>query len=639
MRKIFKVYFFVIFLGFCPFKVFAKPIAPLNRNDINIYSKAFNYARAQNWQKAFSLAKTAQNPNLIEVLYYLYYLDDTADVGFKEIGQFIERNPNFPLLYKLINVVEKKLIKPNEEDDSDILDWFEKYPPKTFTGKKLQLTLLFNQKFPDRSKIIEVVRDIYTNEEMADEELMEFWNAFNKYLSPDDYKLRLTNMLQASNIKQAQSALSFMQENVTNVDKEIELAEIVMALIKNRNDDDNIEEFIKATGSEQYFVKFYPLVKTYVIQLLIKNMPKTAYAILEKNEAYAGKYFPDVLWLMGWINLSFFQNYAQAEKHFYDTYEKVRTPISKSKAAYWIALSKDYANDIRGKMEWLKIASVDNTNFYGQLAANELNTSNIADNFAVDELISQKAVDHIRNHKFAKIAYELNQIDRKHPLILSFLYALFEDRASDNHYRALLYVLKNDFARNDLTIFLARRSRSEGMLAIKDSFPIPNIKISPDMDKALVLGLIRQESSFDNEALSPKGAVGLMQLMSYTAKTVCSWYKDLRYNRKKLTNPDYNVAIGSRYLKRLLANFNNNEILALASYNAGPNNTKRWIKINGDIAHDERIDALAWIELIPFPETSEYIKRVLENKHIYEALLKSSPSNNLNKLTPKRKKR
>ena len=114
---------------------------------------------------------------------------------------------------------------------------------------------------------------------------------------------------------------------------------------------------------------------------------------------------------------------------------------------------------------------------------------------------------------------------------------------------------------------------------------IQSISREYGLDHHLVKALIRAESRFDHEALSSRGAIGLMQLMPATAKDM---------GVKNPYDPRENIEGGVRYLKYLLKRFNNDVTLALAAYNAGPETVKRY----GCVP--------------PFNETKEYLKKVLD---------------------------
>ena len=112
-----------------------------------------------------------------------------------------------------------------------------------------------------------------------------------------------------------------------------------------------------------------------------------------------------------------------------------------------------------------------------------------------------------------------------------------------------------------------------------------------------------------------------MQLMPRTARITAKKINH-KYIRKNLTTiPSYNIKLGTFYFKQMLNKFNGSYVLALASYNAGPNRVKRWLKIYGDPRKNE-IDQVTWIELIPISETRNYVQRVLEGIYMYGAILK-----------------
>jgi soluble lytic murein transglycosylase len=112
-----------------------------------------------------------------------------------------------------------------------------------------------------------------------------------------------------------------------------------------------------------------------------------------------------------------------------------------------------------------------------------------------------------------------------------------------------------------------------------------------------------------------------MQLMPNTAKKVSKNLK-IKYSLHKLkNNKNYNIKIGVAYLEYLLNKFDNSKILIIASYNAGPNSAKRWIKENGDVRKLRNIDEIIdWIESITYYETRNYVQRIIENINIYNQL-------------------
>jgi|TARA_Y100001933_G_scaffold195062_1_gene195263 soluble lytic murein transglycosylase len=118
-------------------------------------------------------------------------------------------------------------------------------------------------------------------------------------------------------------------------------------------------------------------------------------------------------------------------------------------------------------------------------------------------------------------------------------------------------------------------------------------------------GLIRQESHFNPYAVSSADAIGLAQLLPSTAKQVARWIGIKAPTRTSLLEPNLNIRLGTRYLASLLKSFRGSMVLSIASYNAGPDRIRRWMRRHGDRPLDE------FVEEIPFDETRLYVKRVL----------------------------
>lgn len=143
-------------------------------------------------------------------------------------------------------------------------------------------------------------------------------------------------------------------------------------------------------------------------------------------------------------------------------------------------------------------------------------------------------------------------------------------------------------------------------------YPLVKAAAEPQgIDPLLLTSLVKQESLFDPQARSWVGAMGLSQLMPFTADWVG---KKVPGPVRALTDPFWNLKLGAYYLgwvqKRLL----DQPVYAVAAYNAGPNAVKKWIDANG---HQ---DVDVWVELIPYPETRHYVKKVFGNFWTYQML-------------------
>jgi soluble lytic murein transglycosylase len=138
-----------------------------------------------------------------------------------------------------------------------------------------------------------------------------------------------------------------------------------------------------------------------------------------------------------------------------------------------------------------------------------------------------------------------------------------------------------------------------------------------DLSPTLILGIIRQESAFNEKARSSANARGLMQILPSTAKRIVRQARIKRYSVQKLYQPETNIVLGAQCLTSLLQRYGKPE-LALAAYNAGGSRVDRWLKEFGNV------DMPEFVEQIPFSETRGYVKQVLSNQAIYGLLTSSA---------------
>jgi len=136
-----------------------------------------------------------------------------------------------------------------------------------------------------------------------------------------------------------------------------------------------------------------------------------------------------------------------------------------------------------------------------------------------------------------------------------------------------------------------------------------------DLDPLFSFAIIKAESNFDEKAMSTSNAIGLMQLLEKTAEEIA--IDDLQmeeFNKNDLYVPETNIKIGLKYFSKLLKQYDYNYNLAIAAYNAGTGNVKKWIEQG--IIKDNGED----IENIPFKETNNYVRKINRNYKIYKKL-------------------
>jgi soluble lytic murein transglycosylase len=180
--------------------------------------------------------------------------------------------------------------------------------------------------------------------------------------------------------------------------------------------------------------------------------------------------------------------------------------------------------------------------------------------------------------------------------------------------RALLTWLVIGFALVCGVLVLAGLNRvaSNGTLPLSDASIIREQAAAKRLDPALIAAVIYAESKFEPRP-SSAGAEGLMQILPATAYYLAHLSGGYRFTAGDLATPRINLAYGSYYLRYLLDHYEGNEMLALAAYNAGVTNVDEWV------AHADAAGTRLTVDAIPFPETREYVRRVLAAQRDYRA--------------------
>lgn len=125
-----------------------------------------------------------------------------------------------------------------------------------------------------------------------------------------------------------------------------------------------------------------------------------------------------------------------------------------------------------------------------------------------------------------------------------------------------------------------------------------------NLDPYFVLSVMKAESNFDPNAKSNRNAIGLMQITEETGSDIAKWMPLKDYDESKLYDEEYNIMMSCWYLNDLNEEFNNNETLVLAAYNAGRGNVNEWLS-NKEYSKDgENLD------YIPFAETKKYVDKI-----------------------------
>jgi soluble lytic murein transglycosylase len=302
-------------------------------------------------------------------------------------------------------------------------------------------------------------------------------------------------------------------------------------------------------------------------------------------------------------------------------------PPAKRKLYHWYWLAR--ALEQRGKKSeatpiFQKVAN--ERDYYGFLAAKRIGAKYNMLHKPIE--ITAAEQQQFTNKLSIKAAYEFYKLSKYNPSDRRLLL----NARREWHYtlnkqslrlKAVAAAVAHKWQWHDRAILAAAKAKHYDDLDIR--FPlayrnqITNGAKRQYVDLAWVYGIIRQESIFMKNAGSHAGALGLMQLMPATARLVARKIGIRVSGRQSILEVNTNISLGTAYLRQMLDTFNGNYMLATAAYNAGPGRARRWAKQRRCMPAD------VWVEMIPFKETRNYVRRVLFYTRIFEERLGKRP--------------
>ena len=288
-----------------------------------------------------------------------------------------------------------------------------------------------------------------------------------------------------------------------------------------------------------------------------------------------------------------------------------------AKGRYWAGRAAAQAGQMVTATSQFERAAATPELFYGQLALERLGRAVPAPTALPSALVTIPQRTAFQQKRLVQAIRLLGQQGQRSDQTL-FIRALSESLET-LHDRVLASELAPQIGRQDLAVWTARASRNAGTsFYTRAGFPV-HANAPATQNWSLVHGITRQESSFDRAALSHAGARGMMQLMPATAAEQAGKMGYGYDGSRLMTDPAYNVMLGSAYFQRLVNQWDGSYPLAVASYNAGAGNVRKWVRAYGD-PRAPGGDIIGWIERIPFEETRGYVQRVLENTVVYDRL-------------------
>jgi len=332
--------------------------------------------------------------------------------------------------------------------------------------------------------------------------------------------------------------------------------------------------------------------------------------------------YTSLAWLGGSVALDRMRQPSSALAMF-DRYSRAGRSLQvQTKGDYWAGRAALAAGQFQQATGYFQRAAAYPDLFYGQLALERLGRAVPAPPAALPQYTTtsvQRAAFNTR-----RLVQALRLLGRQGRSTEQALFVQALARSLDTDVdRNLALQLAQETGRQDLPVWVARTARIKGSsFYVRQAYPFLSASVSSSL-WSLANGISRQESSFDPYAISHAGARGMMQLMPGTARDQAD-KMGIGYDSYRLiTDPNYNVSIGSSYFQHMLDIWGGNVPLAVASYNAGSGNAGKWVRQYGDPRG--RVDVVGWIEAIPYDETRGYVQRVIENSVVYDSLRTSQP--------------
>jgi soluble lytic murein transglycosylase len=607
------------------------------------FAQALAAAGSGDWDAAAAAARAAGNAAAPDAILWLKLRDGAGT--WPELQGFLARNPGWPARATLRRMAERAM--PSDLPPTVVIGFFAAEPPLTGTGARAYARAL--EAMGRRAEAeAEVVRAWLTMSMSAVEQTaleaaygpilaphhverldMQLWNGWTTEaanmtpLVPPDWQALARARIAVRDDADGSTALIRAVPEALRGDPGLVYERYLYRVNKGRWDE--AEAFLienstsaEALGRPDFWMERRAnLART----ALRRGEVETAYALAAQNfgNRDSGADYADAEWVAGYIALTRLDDPEAAVGHFRRFSEAVFTPISLGRAGYWLGLAEAEAGNGEAAEAAFAAAARWQTTFYGQLAAERIGAE--PDPGLVGEAPPDwSALDFVDDPVVQ--AGRLFALAGDEARAMLFLRHAAEGLEPGE--RAALAQMARDIGLPAVGVRIAKDAAADGVILMGQYYPLHDMAEADwPVPTEFALAIARQESEFNPGAVSPAGALGLMQLMPATAQEVTGAL-GIDYDRARLTaDPIYNATLGTAYLARMLRYYDGSYVLAAASYNAGPGRVDEWIELYGD-PRRPGADVVIWIETIPFEETRNYVMRVLESLHVYRARLEGS---------------
>lgn len=548
---------------------------------------------------------------------------------------------------RLIRIRAEQALLADKPNNATILQAFKPEAPVSFAGKLAYAKALLAA--GQTKKARQIVRTLWRTAKMnrsRDKAILT--SPLARLLTAQDHKRRMDLLLYAERAKQAgiianklgAASRQLAQARTAVIRKDKKAAKLLKALPSSVHKDPlyalTMSQHLRRAGNARAAAAHLAKASTnpaHLVnlkewwterrvlsrKLLLERQFKQAYRLVAAYRGGSSAAQVSAQFHAGWYALRFLQQPKLAQKHFTALLKQATARKSRARGYFWLGRAYKAQKNYPAASKAFQQAGRFSTTYYGQLALSELGAKSLSlsqlpkPNSADTSSVFQTEVGHgirvllrAKAHSKADVLYRHLARRLKDPGSLVALAAHAE---------------RNDRHQASLQVGAIAHSRGYTGLA-RLAFPLKGIprgaKISR-IERPLVYAIARQESRFDRFARSRANARGVMQLLPGTAKLTAKKL-GIPYRANALYDAAYNAQLGSGYFGNLVERFNGSYVLAIAGYNAGPGNARKWIKTYGD-PRSGAFDPVDWVELVPFTETRNYIQHVMENLQVYRTRL------------------
>ncbi len=611
--------------------------------DLGALQNVIELVRRQKQTEATQSQAAISDPVARKLAEWIILRSASNGASVERYRAFIAANPGWPSQTFLRRRAEAALWD-DRRDDSAVLAWFQNETPLSYKGKLVLGRALLAR--GDQANAERLIREAWRDTDLTasgmETAVME---QFGALLRPGDHKARMDALLYGSGGDDAalRAAHRLGSDQVAlarariAVSKRASNAKALLDSVPNslhgdagyifskvqwlRRQDRVAEAARLLLTAPRDPSRLYDLDEWWIErrvmarELLDIGDNRTAY-VVARDAALPSKdvYKTQKEFTAGWIALRFLKDPSTATQHFARIAERSDNPTALARAGYWLGRAAEASGrsmDARGAYQ---SAAAHSTSYYGQLARAKLGLPQIEINRAPGSGL--RGIERFEMVRAVQLLYALNERDLAIPILADM---------GDNAEADVLAGLAEAASRNNDArgmLLLGKAAMNRGLPFDVYAFPstgLPHYRpIGPEVDPSVVFSIARQESGFNPKVVSPAQAYGLMQVTPSAAKYVTRKY-GASYDLGRLKNDSvYNTTLGAAELGGLLEDYRGSYIMSFAAYNAGRGSLKKWIERYGD-PRDPNVDAVDWVERIPFSETRNYVQRIMENLQVYRA--------------------